>query len=372
MARRSAVEDDEEVQSLVAETSRQEGRRTTEAASASASASSSGNNSSATVWKFLTLILFGIVLLFATDSIEIKLTNKQPTPNTHINTNSGGGGEEGSTTTTTENNDYHETLPSASTVELKDPLQLQDAASTAIKEDTLLPENTDDSSKNDNNTPALTTTSNEDDAGNEPAASPETISNESSNTDTTTSTIGGDGNTEDDETTTSKRHSYAKRGQPMSEEDRQAMRDQWGSWTLNDDKERPTNDYYKNYPNRDIPRSAFPSNAWQIDTDYLSKFLPESIALAQRAQDAILAEYGKTNGTWEERAEMFRLDFFETLEDAAVNKNKRGGQPTWYDRGGWTTPKSWEGLQRRLLHAVMTGDSFVFAMGGHSAAAGHG
>jgi hypothetical protein len=42
------------------------------------------------------------------------------------------------------------------------------------------------------------------------------------------------------------------------------------------------------------------------------------------------------------------------------------------DKGGWSTPKSWLGLKRRLLHAIMTEDTFNFAMGGHSASAGHG
>eukprot|EP00957_Ditylum_brightwellii_P182403 13895085-Ditylum_brightwellii.AAC.1 len=40
--------------------------------------------------------------------------------------------------------------------------------------------------------------------------------------------------------------------------------------------------------------------------------------------------------------------------------------------GGWTTKKSFEGLVRRLLHAMMTNDTFTVVLGGHSAAAGHG
>ena len=42
------------------------------------------------------------------------------------------------------------------------------------------------------------------------------------------------------------------------------------------------------------------------------------------------------------------------------------------DKGGWTTQTSWDGLKRRLLHAIMTEDTFVFAMGGHGAAQGLG
>jgi outer membrane biosynthesis protein TonB len=170
------------------------------------------------------------------------------------------------------------------------------------------------------------------------------------------------------------RHTYQRRGQPMNEEDRKAMTDKWGQWTLVDDKERPTTDYYAAYPNRDIPRSAFPPNAWQIDTEYLSKFLPEAIQLVDRAIEAILAEYGKTEGEFKERAEMFELEVFDTLEKTS---NYIITKPEWRkdetgERGGWSTFKSLEGLKRRLLHALMTEDIFIFALGGHSAAAGHG
>ena len=153
----------------------------------------------------------------------------------------------------------------------------------------------------------------------------------------------------------------------MSEPEREAMVQSWGSWTLVDEKERPTKDIYAKYPNRDIPRSEFPSNAWQIDAAYLKEFLPEAIALVQRGQEAILAEYGQTEGTWEERSKMFELDFYNgTLGEVSFPKDFNG------NKGGWTTNRSWEGLKRRILHAIMTEDIFVFAMGGHSVAAGHG
>ena len=170
------------------------------------------------------------------------------------------------------------------------------------------------------------------------------------------------------------RHIYKQRGQPMSKGDVKSMIDKWGSWTLVDNKERPTEDYYAAYPNRDIPRSEFPTNAWQTDNDYLSKFLPEAIKLVERTQEAILAEYGHTEGSWEVRTEMFELEMFESLEKASGYIIEK---PEWRkdvegDRGGWSTFKSMEGLKRRLLHAIMTEDSFIFAMGGHSSAAGHG
>lgn len=178
------------------------------------------------------------------------------------------------------------------------------------------------------------------------------------------------------EPTVAERHAYRRRGQPMTDDDRKAMVDKWGSWTLVDEKERPNHDYYAIYPNRDIPRSDFPENAWQTDQEYLAKFLPESIKLVERTQEAILAEYGLTEGSWEERTEMFSLEMFDTLEGTSpyvITKPETGWRKdTQGERGGWSTTKSWEGLKRRLLHAIMTEDSFIFAMGGHSAAAGHG
>ena len=114
----------------------------------------------------------------------------------------------------------------------------------------------------------------------------------------------------------------------------------------------------------DVPRSQFPSQAWQLDRDYLAKFLPESIQLVQRAQRAILAKYGHA---WNDTSpsslsEMFRI-FCYNASNAVVTAGTR--------QGGWTTESSWQGLVKRILHAIMTEDSFVFAMGGHSAAAGH-
>ncbi|KAL3928302.1 MAG: hypothetical protein SGBAC_012707, partial [Bacillariaceae sp.] len=169
------------------------------------------------------------------------------------------------------------------------------------------------------------------------------------------------------------RHTYVPRGRPMDEVQHQTLINQWGSWTLVDDKERPLDDYYTKYTNRDIPRSEFPENAWQVDAEYLSKYLSEGLALVERAQDAILAEYGKTEGSFEERAKMFKVTQFS---DSKLPKSglgpKEGTDHGSLREGGWTTTKSWAGLKRRILHAIMTEDNFVFAMGGHSSAAGHG
>ena len=157
------------------------------------------------------------------------------------------------------------------------------------------------------------------------------------------------------------RHTYKPRGQPMSEKNRTSMMEQWGSWKFVDDdvEKRPKEDYYKAYPNRDIPRTDFPSSAWQIDKEYLSKFLPEGIALVQRAQEAILHEYDKIDGNWTQRAEMFHVTAFDNLTNVQGLGNKEKTSHPSKERGGWTTKKSWEGLKRRLLHAIMTEGKFI-------------
>jgi hypothetical protein len=167
-------------------------------------------------------------------------------------------------------------------------------------------------------------------------------------------------------------YTYTPRGQPRDDQEKQQLIQQWGSWNVQVPRPLLTQDFYQNYPNRDVPRDKFPKNAWQTDQNYLSKFLPEAVALVQRAQDAILAEYGQpATGTWAERTKMFALTLHpEDFANVTLSDTK--GKAIFNDQGGWTTPQSWEALKRRILHAVMTEDSFVFAMGGHSSAAGHG
>lgn len=164
--------------------------------------------------------------------------------------------------------------------------------------------------------------------------------------------------------------SYTPRGKPLTEAERQALAEQWGSWTLVDPKanQRPAEDFFAEYPFRDIPWSKFPESAWQTDQEYLSKFLPEAQALVKRAMEAILAEYGhgpldEPDKTFAERADMFDI----TMTDLPDSKEANG-----VNKGGQLPSKSFAGLVRRVLHSIVTEDTFVFVMGGHSAAAGHG
>jgi hypothetical protein len=167
-------------------------------------------------------------------------------------------------------------------------------------------------------------------------------------------------------------YTYTPRGRVLEDDDRYALVNRWGQWNFNRQRPLLSEDFYQKYPNRDVPRKEFPAQAWQIDKEYLSGFVPEALALVQRAQEAILEEYGQSSvGSWEERTKMFAIDHHpENLEGIQLTDKK--GSAVVNERGGWTTPESWESLKRRMLHAMMTEDSFVFAMGGHSSSAGHG
>ena len=144
---------------------------------------------------------------------------------------------------------------------------------------------------------------------------------------------------------------YVKRAKPATEHT-------FGSWQLVDAKRasRPADDFYNKYPNRDVPWADFPDTAWQKDKDYLPQFLNQGIALVERALNAILAEYGIT----EESSGRTGEDLYKLL---GIQDGKGCGVVN-------SNEQSYQGLIRRVMHAVVTEDTFVFAMSGHSAAAG--
>lgn len=149
----------------------------------------------------------------------------------------------------------------------------------------------------------------------------------------------------------------------------------WGFWD-GDEALRPDYDYSADYPFGDVPTDQFPDDAWQADAVFVNHIVDAATNFITQAKEAIFAEYGHGKpiapDQLKERMKMFHWDKIENIasEDAAPPKNfaKRGTR----GNGGWTTPRSWDGLVLRLLHACHTNRPFVIAMGGHSAAAGHG
>jgi hypothetical protein len=296
------------------------------------SSSSSNNNkstgSSSTVWKVLAVILVGLVVLLATDSIEIKTANK-------------GELKVGDVQERIPNTDEPDPYPAVPVV----PEVPTSSISTGKEADVVK------TAAEKEEAPA------KEEEAPVPAPVPAPVA----------APVPAVPVVYENETP---RYSYNRRGQPMPDALAKEQVSKWGEWKLT--KERPQHDFYKDYPNRDVPRDKFPADAWQLDKEYMTEFLKEGKALVMRAMEAILAEYGhgvddEPGVPFHNRSAMFNLLRYNVTE---AKFDKFGGADK--NDGGWSTERSWEGLKRRLLHAVMTEDSFNFAMAGHSASAGHG
>ena len=171
----------------------------------------------------------------------------------------------------------------------------------------------------------------------------------------------------------------SRREKPLTLDEQSALHEKWGSWTFVDANaaQRPRDDYCGAYPQRDIPWDQFPPHAWQTDADYLTDFLSQGKDLVMRAMEVHLAEYGfgpddLPDDSFLDRAYQspFRLEILDHFSDDPETRRRLSAGVN--DYAGWMTQKSFDGLVRRLLHAVVSRDSFNLVLGGHSAAAGHG
>ena len=163
---------------------------------------------------------------------------------------------------------------------------------------------------------------------------------------------------------------------PLDDAKKQEMKEQWGEWHFWDGDEdmRPKEDYCGKYPHRDIPGEEFPDDAWQVDAVYVNHYLNDADKLISRAMEAIFTEYGKGKPLppekLAERLEMFHWQKVDMKEQ--TNPPPMFGRRDQRQIGGWTTKRSFDGLVRRLLHAMMTQDTFTVVLAGHSAAMGAG
>eukprot|EP00986_Skeletonema_menzelii_P019209 scaffold27156_cov148-Skeletonema_menzelii.AAC.1 len=135
----------------------------------------------------------------------------------------------------------------------------------------------------------------------------------------------------------------------------------WGYFDLEDPdpkwkgKMRPQPDFGA-VPNRDVKLTDFPDGAWQKDKEYMTRFLEEAKKLVNRTIEAVYGEWGV--GIPQDGS-------VELTDEFMVNRE------AFYK---WPKPsdQSLDGMTRRFIHHIMTGDSFKLVLGGHSAAAGHG
>jgi hypothetical protein len=159
----------------------------------------------------------------------------------------------------------------------------------------------------------------------------------------------------------------------------------WGAWTLVDPFYDSHNKKYRPKANfsrtkhRDMDLADFPTHSWQMDKEYVAKFIDEAKKMVERVKEGIYAEYGHpttagttylTGDALRNRDALFQviLDDFKVINgqavDDATQKPKQGI--------AYLSRTAWEALVQKLLHSLITNDFFFVVMAGDGAAAGHG
>lgn len=168
---------------------------------------------------------------------------------------------------------------------------------------------------------------------------------------------------------------FAKEDDDIDEEVRkEGLIEQWGKWHFwdGDPDSRPTEDYMAKYPNRDCPGDELPDSSWQVDAVYVNHMLDSAGELVSRVKEAIYTEYGwgpretLDHDGLKARMSMFHLSVID-LDDDSVSEPIDS-----IEKGGWVAKKSFKSLSKRILHAMMTSDTFTVVVGGDQYAAGHG
>jgi hypothetical protein len=148
----------------------------------------------------------------------------------------------------------------------------------------------------------------------------------------------------------------------------------WGQWNSLDTSAVGMPDYSA-YESRDIPSADFPEYSWQRNKDYLKDFLGEGKDLIERVKQGIYAEYGYDSSTLtgtnlqemrDKQDEFFSVIVYEYDEKVKIVKGQAVDEQTGRNMPGIAhmNTHAWEGLVRKLLHAVMTSDDFyVVAVG---------
>lgn len=175
------------------------------------------------------------------------------------------------------------------------------------------------------------------------------------------------------------------------------VREEWGAWDFRDplvgpqqNTTTPLDDIYRTEANfskapyGDLPVEDFPPDSWQADEEYLANFLPEAKKLVNRVREGIYAEIGwpkkeKDAKYMEKREKFLKIHVWDSADCEIDSTDKNAIKQAEIDCGKMAVEgiaklekHSFEGLVRKLLHAMMTNDFFYAVLGGHSAAAGHG
>jgi len=120
-------------------------------------------------------------------------------------------------------------------------------------------------------------------------------------------------------------------------------------------------DFYDGYKFRDVVVEEFPDGAWQTDKDYITSFLDQAQALVEAMKEGIMQEYNHPNPDDIEK-DLFGVIIgdHDFINGAAVHKETKKKQPGI----AYLTQQSFDGLVKKLLHAMITTDYFYVVVAG--------
>jgi len=132
---------------------------------------------------------------------------------------------------------------------------------------------------------------------------------------------------------------------------------------------------YSSYPSGDVPGGDFPPGSWQADPVYVNHFLDSALGYVRAVKASIVEEYSSAdNGN--DASALFAVSVLDLPTVLSLTNGNLAGA---LSSGGalsssaaYVEEKSYAGLSRRMIHALMTNSPFVVTLGGHSSAAGHG
>lgn len=127
---------------------------------------------------------------------------------------------------------------------------------------------------------------------------------------------------------------------------------------------------YHNYWYKDV--EEFPPGAWQANKEYMNQFLREGFHLVERVRDAIYEEYGfglidvdESDRDTLAKIKSQRAEFmgvkkgnFPVHNGAAIIDGRPFRGAAYLNQAGW------DGLVRKMMHAIMTEDEFYVVVAG--------
>eukprot|EP00977_Amphora_coffeiformis_P010039 scaffold2353_cov167-Amphora_coffeaeformis.AAC.30 len=153
-------------------------------------------------------------------------------------------------------------------------------------------------------------------------------------------------------------------------------KDRYGQWQDPPFQGKVAQTFYHNYWYKDVPVDEFPANAWQKNPAYVKEFVGQAVSLVDRVKEAIYEEYGlglldidKNDTATVSKIKTERETYLSVIQgDFSVQNGAAmvDGKP--FRGAAYVNERGWEGLIRKLLHAIMTEDDFFVVVAGPKAA----